>query len=231
MRTIYLHIGLHKTGTTSLQRFLGDQADWLRANGKIYPNLTNQFGAHTHFGLNIYALDEDRDSPAILRFRAHGRSIPEYKIRFREYLNQRLDAEPDLDFILSNEGLSYVRRPEEIARLGRLFSGTRVLVVLCLREPAGYLASYKKELAKTGIPESADPASSFYCGEDTWLLDYDALIDAYARGFGTENLRYVDYDHEMRKNGNVIPAMLRQFDLDLASAQNLGDYRLNQTTD
>ena len=43
MRKLYIHAGLNKTGSTSLQLFLIDQKDWLKTQGFCYPDLGNTF--------------------------------------------------------------------------------------------------------------------------------------------------------------------------------------------
>jgi len=40
-KTIYLHVGTHKTGTTALQKFLRDNAELLKEQQFMYPLLSN----------------------------------------------------------------------------------------------------------------------------------------------------------------------------------------------
>ena len=46
MRLI-LHAGTHKTGTTSIQKVLADNRDWLRERGLIYPDGGSVFGGRS----------------------------------------------------------------------------------------------------------------------------------------------------------------------------------------
>lgn len=60
MRTIVLHIGTTKTGTTALQKTFANQVDFLRKNGISYPNLTGSgFGWTVERGLSSGNADTD----------------------------------------------------------------------------------------------------------------------------------------------------------------------------
>jgi hypothetical protein len=48
MKRLYLHIGTHKTGTTSVQRFLNSNREQLRRQGLVYPN-TSISGFKRHY--------------------------------------------------------------------------------------------------------------------------------------------------------------------------------------
>ena len=61
MKTI-IHIGQHKTGTTSIQKFLQDNRTTLAENGVYVPSRLAGYSEPSHFILNVYALAEDRYS-------------------------------------------------------------------------------------------------------------------------------------------------------------------------
>ena len=53
MKTVYLHIGTHRTGSTSIQRFLANVEEALAKRGVIYPKTgrpdtdwSNRYGHH-----------------------------------------------------------------------------------------------------------------------------------------------------------------------------------------
>lgn len=46
MKRLFLHVGLNKTGTSSIQNFLGKNREKLSENGVLYPKLFLQDGAH-----------------------------------------------------------------------------------------------------------------------------------------------------------------------------------------
>ena len=62
MKTI-VHIGQHKTGTTSIQHYLQTHRERLIGEGLYVPMLKLASNNPSHFILNIYALAKDRMSP------------------------------------------------------------------------------------------------------------------------------------------------------------------------
>ena len=61
MKTI-IHIGQHKTGTTSIQKFLQDNRTALAKKGLYVPSSIAGYNNPSHFILNVYALEKDRYS-------------------------------------------------------------------------------------------------------------------------------------------------------------------------
>lgn len=61
MRTI-IHIGQHKTGTTSIQHFLQQNKTEMAAKGLYVPDSIAGYDHPSHYILNVYSLDENRFS-------------------------------------------------------------------------------------------------------------------------------------------------------------------------
>jgi hypothetical protein len=59
MRTI-IHVGQHKTGTTSIQHYLRRNSRVLNGMGLYIPDKIIGFEAASHFILNVYSLNDDR---------------------------------------------------------------------------------------------------------------------------------------------------------------------------
>jgi hypothetical protein len=53
-----------------------------------------------------------------------------------------------------------------------------------IRPKIDFLSSYKQQLQKSEYGCSSNPKSAFYVEEDTWLTDFEILIDAYTKVFG-----------------------------------------------
>jgi hypothetical protein len=127
-----------------------------------------------------------------------------------------------------HEDLSYARFDDELERLGLLFDGREVTVVLVLRDPAEFLASYRAQLAGTGFEASDDPSSFAFVDDDSWLVDHDALVGAYRSAFGEHHVVTIDYGEAMAANGTIIPAFTDVLGIDRAALPPLEQYRLNQ---
>ncbi len=131
--------------------------------------------------------------------------------------------------IYVHEDLSYLRFEDELERLKALFASRAVTVVVFLRDRAAFLRSYRSQLEGTGFEPSTDPASFAYVEPDSWLLDYDALINAYRRCFGTRNVRVFDYDEVVRRDGTVIPAFMDILGVPRSSLPPLDTYFYNRS--
>src|SRR6185503_2945355 len=83
-RTCYIHIGLHKTGSTAIQRLLTDHADRLAAAGVYRPQAATEQHRHNH---SVLAGEINRAGrPAKMLITAEALSVPIAEIRVRDAL-------------------------------------------------------------------------------------------------------------------------------------------------
>ena len=80
----------------------------------------------------------------------------------------------------------------------------------------------------TGFTESTDPTSFAYLGADSWLIDYDALLDGYRTAFGSSNVEVLDYDAVMRKEASIIPTFAGRLGITRTELPPLDGYRFNR---
>jgi hypothetical protein len=223
---VILHVGTHKTGTTSLQQFLGDENDGLlAAAGAFFP--PGFMIPRLHSDLPLLTLRPDLVWPMRLRFpeTQSERWLAAAEAHVR---GQVRTATRDV-LVYSQEDLSYARFDHEVERLADLFDGLPVTVVVFLRDRRSFLDTYTAQLTATGFPLSDDPASFSYVRDDSWLLDYDALVDTYRRGFGSDNVKVFDYDAAVAADTTVIPAFAELLGIPRDSLPPLGRYFLNRT--
>jgi hypothetical protein len=223
---IVLHIGTHKTGSTSLQQFLRDHdRDLLARVGAHYPEGLVLPASHAE--LPLLAVRRERDWPARLR-------LPETRdVRWlaaaRAHVDAQLREAPRPMLVLSHEDLSYVRFDDELELLRDLLGDLPVDVVVFLRGAEAFLSSYRAQLEATGFPPSADPTSFAYVEADSWLVDFDALIAGYRRTFGETNVKVIDYDAMLARDGSVIPSFVELLGIAPSSLPSLERYFLNQS--
>ena len=178
MRTI-IHIGQHKTGTTSLQHYLQSQREPLARAGLYVPDTLLGFDNPSHFLLNVYALDPQRESTAKLQLRettdpAFFEGLGE---RLQEAIAGHYQQARSLgcrDILWTNEGLYLLDSDTEYQRLRQLFVdfSSHIACVCCFRDRDSFLASYRRQLLDQGMPLSTDPSSYRYVEADSWLVDY-----------------------------------------------------------
>ena len=140
MRTI-VHIGQHKTGTTSIQHFLQNRRDDLAEAGLYIPDTLLGFDNPSHFLLNVHALDADRESTAkiMLKEAVDPGYFDTLADRLREDIARHyaLALEHDCAEVLwTNEGLFLLDSEAEYARLRALFDdhSDSVDCVCCFRD-------------------------------------------------------------------------------------------------
>lgn len=209
-RNIILHIGMHKTGSTSLQDFLADHREHLISQGVNY--YRGSLLTDNHIELYLSCLDRDRDSLALatMQIGSLDTLFDNTRARISKFLT---DAHAET-IVFSTEGLSLLRSVEEMERLAQIFEPSvhNVRIVCVLRDKADYLNAYRKQIFKVpGRKPSDDPRSALYVEPDSWLVDYDTLLAAYRATFGTHAVRVIDYDREVQlRGGDVLPAVLQE---------------------
>lgn len=198
MRTI-IHIGQHKTGTTSLQHFLRQNRQALRMQGLYVPEILVGFDNPSHFILNVYSLSEARSSSMKDKLKAS--KTP----KFFSELGNRLEtdiahhyeqagAEGCRDVLWSNEGLYLLNSEAEYRKLADLFRpySSEIVAVCCFRDARSYRASYTSQLARQKISPSGEKDSYRYIDSDSWLFDYARKKWLLSQVF--DNALYFQYD-------------------------------------
>lgn len=196
MRTI-LHIGLHRTGTTSAQTFLQHHL-----GPPAYP--VGELFPHLQLETALVALRPDRLGPVGA---ARGTLDRDLVCRWAESAR-----EAGADLVLSNEVLSFLRHRDEVDRLLDLLAAQGVTsfeVILVHRDPATFLPSYR--IASAIMRESA-LADLFIAPpkkeirEGSWLVDHEARVALWSARCTVHVLSYED---EVARCGSVVPAIAR----------------------
>jgi hypothetical protein len=183
-RTCYLHIGTHRTGTTSLQTFLTKNEQSLQLD-KIYIPKTGRLSPGTGHHNIAWELNDDprfsRSLGTLSDLIMELRSIESCSICITsedfEYLHRRLDS---LNRLLSD--LSAI--------------GYNVTIIVYLRPQGEYIESLYTELVKHGLCiefgrflEQTIRTGQFVLF-DIWrfALDYSLLLNPFAEVFGSSHI-------------------------------------------
>ena len=221
-RRAIVHIGTHKTGSTSLQYWLAQNAQHLESRygfgvyRPIHPNGRE---------LALWCANPDRQIPTI-------REIPEWqshKWRTESFGHMRSEIERDTDtLVASNETLCLLRTNDELERLRELFSPRHIEIVLVTRRPDEFLRSWREQLTRDGFSESNDPSSFAYLASDSWLVDYEEILRVYRRVFGDDQVHHVDYDAALARDSSIIPAVMAHVVGDTHDLPDWRDVRRNR---
>ena len=203
MARLVLHIGTHKTGTSSLQNAFWRRRDLLATHGIIYPDFGS---AHSHHGLL-----GDRHADL-----ARAYPLPKPPAALIADL-AALHAASDATVILSSEEFSRGTPARRFDfRTFRATSGfDRVEMVALLRSQRAYLQSVFLEVIKrTAVPWDKFFVQSLKTDLAHGLfLDFNALDDHLLTGFAADEITYLDYDAAQRHPGGTTGAVLAHLGL------------------
>lgn len=220
-RVAILHIGTHRTGTTSFQRWASthrhelSHATGLDYDGVLGPN---------HAEIPMLCLRTNRSMR--MRARLPDWCLDEWQRKARAHIRDQC-ARPSRALLASAEGLSYIRHRDEVERLVELLSPRRIALVVALRERSSFLRSYRQALAKAGFPASPHRESFAYVADDSWLVDYGALLRVYRGALGAERVVAIDYERALQRDGSIIPGILDACGADRSKAPSWNGYWCN----
>lgn len=176
-RKIFIHIGAHKTGTTSLQNFFHNNRDKLLAQGVLYPE-------SCHF---LYAQHR-------LAFAAKGMSdpakgdIPGLDIELQALRNEIENSSAPVTIVSSEE--FFTMNGPAIEKIAAGLAGFTVEIVAVIRRPDELFCSIFNQMQK-------DPRNVFKVHYSRFLhnpislsgdLEFDASLERWASVFGREHV-------------------------------------------
>jgi hypothetical protein len=188
MQTLYIHIGYHKTGTTSLQSLLDQNAPALLDMGVFYPDTIGDgkrsyFRKHLQFFMELkaaHAARGDMSAPVA----AMAKSII---------------ASGAPTAMISEESFSGI--PDAVMdALAQFRTWFNVKIIACLRGQDSYLQSFYQQSIRD-FGETRD--FSEFIGAHEWpRLHFDAALQRWADRFGAENLHVFSF--ELSDGGNNV---------------------------
>ncbi len=200
MTTVYLHIGLPKTGTTAIQNFLTDNADALSRRGICFPDVGLRFRhiswrRNAHFLIASYVDRKGKKHPR--------RPCAEYESTLDQIaaLAEQYDT-----IILSDEAIweNCRKRPDFWPSLKQDFRkrGLALRIIAYLRRQDSFVESLYRQRVKSSWL-TADFHG--YLQKLRFPLDYYSYISTLAGVFGRENIFVRIYDRERyRKTGGTV---------------------------
>lgn len=206
---ITLHIGLEKTGTTSIQGFLNQSRAALLSTGVLFPVSP---GKSNQTLLAAAAMSEDVN----VRARAIQRFGPDFATQLQHDLRAEIAAAGPSRLLLSNEHCSSrLQTVEEVARLKAFLDefGEVDRVLVYLRRQDEFLLSTYSTSVKSG------DARPFALPSDRKMrarYDYRALLELWAGVFGEAAMRPRRFEPRAWVEGDLLADFCEAADLKVA---------------
>jgi len=189
MTTIYLHIGMPKTGTTYLQQALFNNRDRFLANGYLYPNsgikdnakeIVNRYCHNTLAHCLMGIADKDNS--------------------LWEELKKEIDSTNPKNVIISAEAFTSFEifyQPETLAKIKDLLKDYEVKIVIYLRKQDEFLESAYCYMVKLG---ACTVGIKELFNEYQYIFNYYQTLENWANIFGYENIIVRRFAKANRKN-------------------------------
>lgn len=215
MKTLFLHIGTPKTGTSAIQGFLDDNAGVLEKKGYCFRTFPYTYEDKTSRKRNAHFL--------IGKIYDENGAVDRAKMesRIQDTLETIAGWFKEMDYvILSDESLWNVLRGKGIERYAQLQSfceaqGAQLKVIVYLRRQDEWLYSCWKQYVSTGI-ESLEWEDYAAKPPKKVLLDYDAHLNEIEKVVGQENIivRHYDMENFSGAGGTIYSDFLEVLGLD-----------------
>lgn len=206
-----LHIGVEKTGSTSIQISLSRSRHQLLARGVLYPEALgerNQVKAYAYAsetGVDELKSQWGLDNPA---------AVDRFRSRVEDQLMQEIAAKKPRVVCVSNEHCSSrLLLSSEIERLKALLERhcNQVKVVVYLRRQGSALQSAYSTYVKTGGVAPFEPPDLDVVVRK---YDYDVILTRWASVFGEENMDVRIFDRECLDDGDVVTDFFARIGVD-----------------
>jgi hypothetical protein len=227
-RTLILHIGTNKTGSTTLQRVLLENRQSLLAQGVYYPE-TPRGTSHLLLCMAFTSFKTIWTQTEKKAWR--GIDPIKYLDSYRESFRAEIAALPPeiATVIISSENFAQsVKDAEDIAALRAYLDPMfdRFKVVVYLRRQDGHFASsYTQQLRMGRIAAPGlrrpDPFSQAY--------DYYELLTRWAAAFGEASIQPRIFERDTDASFDVVADFGRTFGIDLSSQASAGARQANQS--
>ncbi|MDP5209469.1 hypothetical protein [Microbulbifer sp. 2205BS26-8] len=195
MRTLYLHIGFHKTGSSSLQLALKHYAEQLKTTGFEFLSLGKK----------------GNSSAAVEVFKRSGRVF----FRLNQHLDMLLASSTGESTIVSAEHLCFLHMHRDIEQVyavcSKYFDDIRV--VMYLRRQDLQAVSFKKQSARGCVSNMSSSSKLFGHSEGAFprldenikiYYDYFAKLQLWERVFGRTSLTIREFSSETLRGGDIV---------------------------
>ncbi len=188
-KTLYIHIGHFKTGTTALQIFFSQNQKYLNSLGIEFATSHGHLSKHSALAFCIY---KEAEVSALM----HGYGDPEPPLeKWEHFLNYVRGNSQKTTLISSEEFIRVGEFPKAGEILKKIVDRNRdveIKAVVYLRSPQTHLRSWYNQLIKMRI-ETPDFSSALHSTIESIHYDYDKALLPWINALGAENIIVREY--------------------------------------
>jgi hypothetical protein len=208
-----IHIGMHKTGSTSIQRSLHGFSDDRFSYARLARTPNHSLAIYSAFA----SIPERHHL-----HRSAGRDlnhVHRYNDRIRKDLDRSIKAARGRTLIISGEDISSLRE-RDLVKLRDYFTGhfSKLTIVGYVRPPASFLTSSFQQRVKSGRLNFFDLMRMY--------RSYRATFEKFDRVFGRDNVRLWKFDTGMFPQNDVVSDFCRRLGISLPRTK---IFRLNES--
>lgn len=192
---IYLHLGLHKTGTTFLQRMLQGAPDWLKEQGYLYPKTG-------HWGTRYPTAPQSNPGHSEF-FPAFGGSKLEARTALLRSLQDEISATGATKVILSSETFSHPKKDPRNFDFSELRKIGRIQPIFYLRRQDTYASSLYREVLGWATNRLTLTFDEWLDGPAEQWLDFETRMNRWAEVFGRQELIVRSYEDAVVGKGGI----------------------------
>ncbi len=194
--TLWIHVGTHKTGSTSIQKALHRCKAGLNAvNVAVYPE-SNAWAL-----ANLFIRPELQTTPRLSGW-VSAPTPAEFDAGLKDM--RQICRGPHSGVVVSSEEFCLLRGPQEAeslrSSLGKMFS--RIIPVVVLRNVADWRASRCDQLKKTGNWEAQKALPDAQSTDGEWYYDTAAILAFWSQ---LGQVIALNYDQSVASKGSILP--------------------------
>lgn len=215
-KTIYVHIGTPKTGTTTIQEYLAVNYDLLLTKGCLVP-VSSRRHKSNHTLLANYCINKKTITAISIRNGIYDeKSLAKFRRDFQKSIRKEIRMFSGSHIVLSNEQCyGRLTTTKEIRKLRNLFKGlgARVRIIVYLREQSDMLCSYYSSKMKNGMTYMMESMDDF---SRDGMFDYNGRLEMWEQVFGIENMIVRIYDRDRLHDNDIISDFMETIGLEKA---------------
>ncbi len=196
MREVIIHIGMHKTGSTSIQDALRGYKD-KKTRYASFSQINHSIPIYTVFSKRRYKYHIWKN------LGLSKQQIDQKVYEYAQILESDLCDKQYERLVVSGEDISTLDR-EEMHELVEVFhsKGLSVRIVMFVRQPVSLVSSVVQELIKNGHRSFGQ-----------YNLQYESRIQPFREVLPSENITVEDFDSAVRKHSSIVKCFASLLDI------------------